>query len=296
MAGRGPNESHAPPRPRRGRTVKKSCGVILIDYSAASTPRVVLVQRRYTYAFGDFVHGRYDTSRPESALRLLRDMTVDERLLIWGWDFQAIWARVWLRASVNPDLYARKRQIFYSAWGSEKRLQSLIQVSSLAPAVEGPEWEIPKGRAHGGESDLECAIREFGEETGIPKKSYQILPTFRLEMPYTIGSIEYQNVYFLGVALCPIAVRVTFTRTLAQPSEVAVAGWYGLDEIRRRDHPSRRLEVAVRAALNFARKTRRGRRIGPAFERASRPRHVEVRDPEAADSFVEDSEVVTAFD
>lgn len=45
-------------------------------------------------------------------------------------------------------------------------------------------WDLPKGRLDPGESDLECAVREFEEETGIPRSSIDLDATFRFELVY----------------------------------------------------------------------------------------------------------------
>jgi 8-oxo-dGTP pyrophosphatase MutT (NUDIX family) len=45
-------------------------------------------------------------------------------------------------------------------------------------------WDLPKGRVDPGESDLECACREFEEETGIPRSSIELDEAFRFELVY----------------------------------------------------------------------------------------------------------------
>jgi bis(5'-nucleosidyl)-tetraphosphatase len=45
-------------------------------------------------------------------------------------------------------------------------------------------WDLPKGRVDPGESDLECALREFEEETGIPRSAIELDPGFRFELVY----------------------------------------------------------------------------------------------------------------
>jgi bis(5'-nucleosidyl)-tetraphosphatase len=46
-------------------------------------------------------------------------------------------------------------------------------------------YDLPKGHVEPGESDLECALREMTEETGIPISSVKIDPNF-----------EYRSVYY----------------------------------------------------------------------------------------------------
>lgn len=45
-------------------------------------------------------------------------------------------------------------------------------------------WDLPKGRVDAGETDLECALREFEEETGISRSAIKLDREFRFELVY----------------------------------------------------------------------------------------------------------------
>lgn len=45
-------------------------------------------------------------------------------------------------------------------------------------------YDLPKGHIEGGESELDCALRELQEETGITHDQVQIDPDFRFEETY----------------------------------------------------------------------------------------------------------------
>jgi bis(5'-nucleosidyl)-tetraphosphatase len=47
-------------------------------------------------------------------------------------------------------------------------------------------WDLPKGRLDPGESDLECALRELWEETGITKDQIRIDSDFRYTTSYAV--------------------------------------------------------------------------------------------------------------
>jgi bis(5'-nucleosidyl)-tetraphosphatase len=49
-------------------------------------------------------------------------------------------------------------------------------------------YDLPKGHVEPGESDLECALRETTEETGIPASAIEIEPEFQYR------SIYYQKI------------------------------------------------------------------------------------------------------
>ena len=62
------------------------------------------------------------------------------------------------------------------------------------------EWEIPKGRRNINESNKECAIREFEEETNININDYNLYDNILPFEESYIGSnnIEYKNIYYIG--------------------------------------------------------------------------------------------------
>lgn len=47
-------------------------------------------------------------------------------------------------------------------------------------------WDLPKGHVDGDETDLECALRELREETGIQESEIQIDSTFQFSLQYHV--------------------------------------------------------------------------------------------------------------
>ena len=62
------------------------------------------------------------------------------------------------------------------------------------------EWEFPKGRRNQKEKDLDCALREFEEETGIIKNKLLIIENILPFEEIFIGSNHksYKHKYFLA--------------------------------------------------------------------------------------------------
>jgi len=65
---------------------------------------------------------------------------------------------------------------------------------------EEPEWGIPKGRRDNKETDLQCAIREFQEETQLTDNTITIYKNIMpLEEVYVGNNgIKYRHIYFIG--------------------------------------------------------------------------------------------------
>jgi bis(5'-nucleosidyl)-tetraphosphatase len=54
-------------------------------------------------------------------------------------------------------------------------------------------YDLPKGHIEPGESDLECALREMNEETGIAIAAVQVEPGFEYRSIYHPQSARYNN-------------------------------------------------------------------------------------------------------
>lgn len=52
-------------------------------------------------------------------------------------------------------------------------------------------WDLPKGHVDPGETDMECALRELREETGIRKRHLKIDDSFCFESRYTVNAKRY---------------------------------------------------------------------------------------------------------
>ena len=65
-------------------------------------------------------------------------------------------------------------------------------------------WDLPKGHVDAGETDLECALRELREETGIAAADIELDPEFRFTIEYDVDSKRHGErchktvVYFLA--------------------------------------------------------------------------------------------------
>lgn len=52
-------------------------------------------------------------------------------------------------------------------------------------------WDLPKGHVDAGESDLQCALRELEEETGITARDIEVDPDFEYETRYLVSGRRY---------------------------------------------------------------------------------------------------------
>lgn len=240
---------------------KISFGVIITRINAASgRPEAVLVRGRYSYEYSEFVHGRYSRKNIRAVSALFDAMSVNERLDIYSLDFAQMWYRIWLTAE-RRELYNKKFAKFQAAWmrdDSGEDLRRLVQGSRPVQHDGGIRLEFPKGKRQSNrEPDINCAIRETEEETGIAKRDYQILPGFKRRVSYVHMGVRYVNVYYVAVARRDLHVGIDL-RDLDQISEVSEVRWMSIEQIRLFDAPDGRLENTVAPVFRYVKRHARG--------------------------------------
>ena len=101
----------------------------------------------------------------------------------------------------------------------------LIEKSSTQ--WESPEWEFPKGRRNYQEIDLNCALREFEEETGYSKRDIVVIQNLiPFEEIYTGSNFKsYKSKYFIGMLNNGAEPIRSF-----QKSEVSQIKWLSLEK------------------------------------------------------------------
>ena len=178
-----------------------------------------------------FVCGRYNEHNDNEIIALLDRMTVDEKVDILSMNFQQLWYRIWLnggsysdgRQSV-PNIYINARSKFNERLVGDggTRIKSLIRRSrKYATRI----WEIPKGRKkYANECDMDCAIREFYEETGIPRNAYHIDATGVFHLVFAEDNMRYDITYFIAITVRDVIQRIN-SSSLDQVSEICDMRW-----------------------------------------------------------------------
>jgi 8-oxo-dGTP pyrophosphatase MutT (NUDIX family) len=102
-----------------------------------------------------------------------------------------------VRSPSKLDFYIKKKSNFESTFLHDggKRLRSLVEGTTNISL----SWEIPKGRPNKSETALDCAIREFREETGIGVDMYNILFNIKpIAEEYSSMGIDYKHSYYIA--------------------------------------------------------------------------------------------------
>jgi 8-oxo-dGTP pyrophosphatase MutT (NUDIX family) len=150
-------------------------------------------------------------------------MTLKEQSLIACETFEMLWKYLW-----GDDRSCSDFNMARDKFNSLDRVGLMRENLSI---YTEPEWGFPKGRRTRGESDIDCALREFSEETNVPRESFTVLKNILLEETFMgLNKIQYKHIYFIAMLKEPSQINLTQKFTPMQRREISGIGWKTLAE------------------------------------------------------------------
>ena len=220
-----------------------SYGIILYN----DDKQIIMIERKDSISFIEFIRGKYPVKGNDYIQLLFNRMSVEERDKVKNDTFQELWNGLWYNFNECKKDYNNSIEKFIN-------IDKEYFINSCDKNYEYNEWEIPKGRRNLGETNKQCAIREFNEETNVKFEDYvlyeNVLP---LEEEY-IGSnnIRYKNVYYIGKIKDNKKELKINLENKEQISEVKSIKWLSKDECLNhiRDYSDYKMNV-VKQIFNF---------------------------------------------
>jgi 8-oxo-dGTP pyrophosphatase MutT (NUDIX family) len=216
---------------KKGHTYKNckeaitSLGVVLYKINSYNQIEYLLIRRKDTIGFVEFMRGKYSINDIEYIKNLFLEMTKKEINNIINSPFDILWNNLWLdqKSKQYKNEYLKSREKFNEI-KNNNILQNIIKVVKYF--WEETEWGFPKGRRNLRESDLNCAKREFSEETGINSKDINILTNIKPIEEIFMGSnnIEYKHIYYIASCTKDVNIQID-TNNIVQKSEVSSIEW-----------------------------------------------------------------------
>jgi 8-oxo-dGTP pyrophosphatase MutT (NUDIX family) len=206
----------------------------------------MMIRRKDSMSFAEFMRGKYDPDDEPYVGTLIKNMTLKEQAAIASESFETLWKQLWGDDRTSAD-YVPSRDKFNQL----DRVRLMRE--NLSEYIE-PEWGFPKGRRMRGETDMACAVREFGEETNIPREAYTVLKNIMFEETFMgLNNVRYRHVYFVALLTQADLVNVNQRFTPMQRREISGIAWKSLAEAEAlvRPHHIERLGMLtqVRSAL-----------------------------------------------
>lgn len=184
-----------------------SYGIILFNIDAKNICRIVMIERKDSLSFIEFIRGKYKNHMNTSYIKLLVSrMTIEEKENLLSKSFDELWKNLWIHTdNVNQRIqkeYRKSKIIFeqLKKLKGDKCLETIIKNSNMKENYTSNEWEIPKGRRDGHENNKDCAKREIKEETNISDNSYKMINNIipLIEEYRGINGVRYKHVYYIA--------------------------------------------------------------------------------------------------
>jgi ADP-ribose pyrophosphatase YjhB (NUDIX family) len=190
----------------------------------------LMICRKDTLGFIDFMRGKYSVYNKEYIMNMIKQMTEDEKLRLITEDFNELWKSIWGNEEISNQ-YKMEEIVSREKFNSLRqgivnktdfyKLSDIIEECKHYDTWDEPEWGFPKGRRNFQEKDIECALREFKEETGLSKIRFieNLLP---YEEIFTGSNYKsYKHKYFIGY----MDYENTLLTANFEKSEVSKMGW-----------------------------------------------------------------------
>ena len=216
-----------------------SYGVIAFRVLSKDSIQYLMIRRKDSFGYIDFIRGKYMQNNLEHLQIMFDEMSIDEREKLKKYDFDTLWRMMW----GIKDSTQLTNQYKGEEFASHKKYEALkngvpigkngetitldMLINNATTKWSETEWEFPKGRRNFKEKDLDCALREFEEETGLPKKTIKVIENLIPFEEMFLGSNHksYKHKYFIGYI-----ENIEDNLNNYQPSEVSKIEWKTLDE------------------------------------------------------------------
>ena len=192
----------------------------------------LMIRRKHSLGFVEFMRGKYPLYNYNYLLNIFNEMSVYEKEKIKNSSFDELWNYLWgdnvgiqYRGEEKTSREKYESLIIGIETKESYNLELLINNSNTV-WIE-PEWGFPKGRRNFQEKDLNCALREFEEETGYLKSNVKLVQNIiPYEEIFTGSNMKsYKHRYFLGYIDPSIEMTNTF-----QETEVSEVKWLNYTE------------------------------------------------------------------
>lgn len=194
-----------------------SYGIIAFHKTTNQEIKFLNINRKHSIAFTEFIRGKYMYNNDnkyklntEYVFILFKNMSKSERNLIETLSFDQLWKK-WIPTFQqikqakgvkyeNYYIYAKnKYEKFKQGIRIKNNTYSIKSVMNKTFSVyDSPEWGFPKGR-NDRETGLNCALREFKEETDLDSSKLKIInktPVFEEYMGFNDNM--YRNIYYMA--------------------------------------------------------------------------------------------------
>lgn len=192
-----------------------------------------LVSRKHSIGLMELMRGKYEIMDVNTLISIFKQMTTRELDMLHKHGLQKIIQDFINEMNNNTPIVNHD----YSISRYDQAIKKFNQLRTLSapnkfnfdfyykhitPEYDYPEWGFPKGRRNPSEKNIECARREFSEETGFKNNDYILLDYFKPvnEIFFGTNDVKYKHIYYIGLINDEKKEAVHFS------PEIGEKGWF----------------------------------------------------------------------
>lgn len=162
--------------------------------------KFLLIERKHSLNYIEFIRGLYNIHDVDKINKMFSLMSKKEHDMIKSKDFDILWNKLWLNTAKKKE-FKKEYLISKNKFEKLKENNTIDYCLNIGTKYETTEWELPKGRRNQMETNLECAKREFQEETGYNENQYVILNNMLSVNDTFTGTNgkKYKHIYYIGI-------------------------------------------------------------------------------------------------
>jgi 8-oxo-dGTP pyrophosphatase MutT (NUDIX family) len=177
--------------------------------------KFILVSRKYSLGYIEFLRGKYNINDVDNIIDLFEQMIQSEFKLLENNDIKDLIVDFRISNGLTYEQANNAENILIEYEESIKKFRQLkdmkldvtngnfnlkFYLDNVKPKWVTPEWGFPKGRRNFSEKNVECAKREFCEETSLNNEQYNLLNVIRPlhEVFYGTNGVKYKHTYYVG--------------------------------------------------------------------------------------------------
>jgi 8-oxo-dGTP pyrophosphatase MutT (NUDIX family) len=171
----------------------------------------LLISRKYSVGYVEFIRGVYRPEKIDQVVYLFKQMKQNELDMIKYSlsienGFLYLWNTFW--GTKHDLIYLSKDKkrseenynilLYNGVDGPELDLKTIVDMITIDYHTD--EWGFPKGRRNKYESEIDCAVREFKEETGYTDDDFVIINKIKPLVEIFIGTngVTYRHIYYIA--------------------------------------------------------------------------------------------------
>lgn len=160
--------------------------------------KFLLIRRKHSYGYIELIMGKYKIYNTKYIKIILASMTNEEIDKVLNNDFDFLYCDIYGINNYHKIADINKSRQKFNYLKESGKLREMI--NSVTVVYFEPEWGFPKGRRNINETNIECATREFYEETGISSEEINvydnIIPIH--EIYYGTDGLKYKHTYYIA--------------------------------------------------------------------------------------------------